>query len=45
MVKFESMMDEKVQGTLCTRSSPRSGLLRVTRPNSLGYEFNNNGWQ
>ena len=36
MVKFDSMMDENVQGALCTRSSPRDGVLRVTRPVSLG---------
>ena len=43
MVKFDSMTNEDVRGALCTRSSPRSGLLKVTRPINLGYEFDKNG--
>ena len=43
MVRFESMMNEDDQGALCTRSSPRNGLSRVTRPISLGYGFDRNG--
>ena len=27
MVKFDSMMNENVQDALCTRSSPRNGVV------------------
>lgn len=43
MVKFDSMMNEDVQGALCTRSSPRNGVLRVTRPVDLGQGIKNDG--
>ena len=42
MVKFDSMTNEDVGGALCTKSSPRSGLLKVTRPINLGYESDKN---
>ena len=45
MVKFDSMVNENVQGALCTKSSPRYGVLRVTRPVGLGQEINNDGWR
>ena len=43
MVRFDSITNEDVQGALCTRSSPRNGLSRVTRPMTLGYGFDRNG--
>ena len=33
MVKFDSMMNDDVQGALCTKSSPRNGFVECHATN------------